>query len=388
MSFDALYVFLGVKVLPLAYAIIGFGLLIAIHECGHFLFCKLFGIHTPTFSIGFGPEIFRRKIGKTDFRLAAIPMGGYVEIAGLAEVGQGDQAHSQVTGPESFDSKPYWQKLLVLSGGIIFNLIFAYLVFCGLFMIGSSNQQGLMVSGVVKASAAEKGGLKAGDVIIAINQDSLRDESHNLRENAQEMLLKAIRSNPEKAVTITVERDNKPTDLAITLGERKEGGESIGSLGAELRTPIPRLPFFQAIKAGIHATNGWIIAIVYSVKQLITQRSLEGAGGPVMIMSMSFDAAQHGLLALLTFLALISINLALINVLPIGALDGGQIFFVTLEAIIGRKLPLLFKNIVNITSWLFFISLAVFLTYRDIATLFGTKITGVVKKLLSIAGLR
>lgn len=384
MTLETASIFLTAKLLPLIYAIVGFGSLIAIHEFGHFLFCKLFNIHTPTFSIGFGPELFRKKIGSTDFRLAAIPLGGYVEISGLAEVGQGEQEFAHQTGATSFDSKPYWQKLLVLSGGIIFNLLFAYMVFCMLFMIGSSDPSAVMVAGVVKESAAEKYGLLPGDAITQINDAKLKDDTGKLLPNAHEILLASIRSNPAKEVTFNIERKGQVMALPITLGSKTEADLQIGALGAELRTPIQRLPFCQAISMGISETNRWISVIVQSVKRLITQRSLEGAGGPVMIMSMSFGAAQHGILALFTFLALISINLALMNVLPIGALDGGQIFFVTIEAIIGRKLPLGFRNGVNIISWLFFIGLALFLTYKDIAYLFGDKIVGFGKKLLGL----
>ena len=113
------------KLLPLAYALIGFGLLITVHECGHFFFCKLFGIRTPTFSIGMGPTLYQRNIGQTNFRLALVPIGGYVEIAGMAEVGQGEQAHAEDAGPDSFSSKPFWQRFLVLIGGILFNSLFA-----------------------------------------------------------------------------------------------------------------------------------------------------------------------------------------------------------------------------------------------------------------------
>lgn len=384
MTLNALYMFFSVKFIPLLSAIIGFSALIAIHEFGHFLFCKLFGIHTPTFSIGFGPELFCKKIGTTNFRLAAIPLGGYVEIAGLAEIGQGEQEFAHATDTTSFDNKPYWQKVLVLLGGILFNLLFAYIVFSTLFMIGSSDPQAIMVSGIVKDSAAQKYGLTPGDAIIQINDINLKNDAETLIPDAHRVLLETIQKNPNKEVRFVVERDKQPRELLITLGERTEQGEIIGSLGAELRTPIQKQPFLQAIKMGIQETNRWIFVIIKSIKNLITQRSLEGAGGPVMIMSMSFGAAQQGMLTFLTFLALISINLALLNVLPIGALDGGQLFFVTIEAIIGRKLPLLLRNGINLISWIFFIGLALFLTYKDLAYLFGDKIIGLYKKLLGL----
>lgn len=385
MSLHALCIFFSVKFIPLLFALVGFGALIAIHECGHFLFCKLFGIHTPTFSIGFGPELFSRKIGRTHFRLAAIPLGGYVEIAGLAEVGQGDQEHAQAAGPDSFETKPFWQKFLVLAGGITLNFVFAYLVFMLLFLVGTASKaDSVWVSGIVKNMAADKHGLKPGDAIIKVNDIALVDETGNLVSDAHDQLLKVIRSNPNHEVTFVIKRESQQITLPIVIGSRKEGGTDVGMLGAEFQVPIKRLPFFQAIKAGFNETNRWIVVIISSIKRLITQGSLEGAGGPVMIMSMSFNAAQQGVMALLTFLALISINLALINLLPLGALDGGQILFATIEAIIGRKLPFGFRNGINLVSWVLFISLAIFLTYKDISLLFGHKIVGFFKKLVAM----
>jgi len=384
MSLQTLTLFFTAKLLPFTYAVIGFSALIAIHEFGHFIFCKIFGIHTPTFSIGFGPELFRKQIGKTNFRLAAIPFGGYVEIAGLAEAGQGDQEHAHIKGSESFDSKPYWQKFLVLCGGILFNLLFAYGVFCALFMIGSNDPQAVMVSDIVKESAAERHGLKVGDALVRINDTELLDAQGDLIADAHTVLLTIIRSRPDQEITLHVKRNGEMITLPVMLGNKKEADTMIGSLGAGFRTPLKKLPFFQAIKAGINLTNHWICQIVSSLKRLITQRSLESAGGPVMIMSMSYASAQHGILALLTFLALISINLALMNILPITILDGGQLLFVTIEAIIGRKMPLTLRNGITITSWLFFIGLAVFVTYKDIATLFGDKIVVLVKKVIAL----
>ena len=136
MNIFAVAIFCTTKLIPFVYALIGFGLLISIHELGHFIFCKIFKIHTPTFSIGMGPTIFQKQIGTTLFKLSAIPFGGYVEIAGMAEVGQGEQKHAKDTSPNSFCNKSYWQKFLVLMGGIIFNLFFAYLTFSILLITG------------------------------------------------------------------------------------------------------------------------------------------------------------------------------------------------------------------------------------------------------------
>jgi len=380
MALNAFCTFFTLKFLPLIYAIVGFGSLIAIHEFGHFFFCKIFGIHTPTFSIGFGPEIIRKRIGTTDFRLALIPLGGYCEIAGHEEVGQGEQASANATGDISFDSKAYWKKLLVMTGGIMFNLIFAYIVFCGIFMVGKPLEKTIIqVSNIVKDSAAEKYGLKDGDLLVSVNQKNLLDPSISV--NVQDTLLNELRSNPNKEITVVVERDNKEIELKVTLGAKPDGDKTIGSLGAgfAFQTAIPKLPFFDAIKMGIATTNKWICTIATSVKTLISRRSLEGAGGPVMILSQSFTSAQSGFMSLFIFLALISINLALMNLIPLGALDGGQILFVTLESIFRRKIPMNVKIAINLASWVFFIGLVIFLTYKDLGTLFGSKIQALLK---------
>ena len=114
MSLQSLSLVFTSKILPLVFSIIGFGLLVVVHEFGHFLFCKLFNIYTPTFSVGFGKPLIEKKIGTTNFRISRLPFGGYVEIAGLQEVGQGDQQFAKASGSISFAEKPFWQKFLHL----------------------------------------------------------------------------------------------------------------------------------------------------------------------------------------------------------------------------------------------------------------------------------
>lgn len=384
MFCNALYLCITTKLIPLVYALIGFGALITIHELGHFLFCKIFGIYTPTFSIGFGPEIFRKKIGLTDFRLAIIPLGGYVEIAGLAEVGQGEQEYAYLTDQTSFGDKAYWKKFLVLSGGIIFNLLFAYATFIGLYLVGVHDEQaGVTISALVKDSPAEKSGLKAGDYIVSVNEKSLRGEDEKLLPEAQQMLLSEIQNNPNTEISITILRDNQLTKIDVKTDSRTLGDKTIGMIGAAFQDPITRLPFFLAVKKGFNITNQWIVNIAQSVKHLIFNRTLEGAGGPLMILTHSFTSAQMGLVPLFIFLAIISINLALMNVLPIGALDGGQLFFVTIEAIIRRRIPDMIKLAINLASWVLFIALALYLTYKDLLAIFGESIGRLIEQLLS-----
>lgn len=147
----------------------------------------------------------------------------------------------------------------------------------------------------------------------------------------------------------------------------------VGSLGVyfgSFNYSIPQLPFFQAIKAGVKQTNAWIGMIVQALTTLITRRKLESVGGPVMMFSQIFSSAQNGLLSLFVLLALISTNLALFNLLPIGALDGGQVLFITIEAVVRRKIPETVKIGINLASWAFFIILTLILTYRDLLAIF------------------
>lgn len=387
MALNAILGFTNSKLIPMLLAIIGFGLLIVVHEFGHFLFAKAFGIYTPTFSVGFGPALYEKKIGTTNFRIAKIPFGGYVEIAGLAEVGQGEQKFAQAPGEISFAEKPYWQKFLVLMGGILFNLLFAYGVFCTLFMIGDPHREPIVtVANIVKASAADTYGLKPGDKILAINKVK-HDPNRNL-ESLQKDFLKEIQNNPNKKIELSVKRlvdkKEKIVDLSITLGEKKFDNKLIGSLGAYFSAPIQKLPFIQAIQTGINHTNQWIVNILYSFKMMFSQRTLKGAGGPVMIVAQTFKFAQSGLIPLFVFLAIMSLNLAIFNLLPIGILDGGNLLFVTIEAIIRRPVPEVIRTGVNVLSLILFLSLALYLTYQDVMNLFGGFIAKFYSKIIGL----
>lgn len=360
------------KLVPSLATLFGFGGLIAIHELGHFLFCKLFGIHTPTFSIGFGPELYQRMIGQTRFRLALIPFGGYCEIAGHEEVGQGDQAHAHDRSEGSFEIKPYWQKLLVMLGGIMCNVVFAYIVACSLFIIGKPVEKpGVYIAAVNAASPAHSAGLQANDRLLKLDALDLQDKELT-QETASTHVMNAIASKPGQPVELVIDRDGKQTTLHVTLASNQAGGKNVGSLGVmfAFNYAIPQLALPQALVAGFYQTGRWAGFIIDSISRLFSRRSLEGAGGPVMIFSQIFSSAQKGFLSFFVLLALISINLALFNLLPFGALDGGQVLFITIEAAIRRKIPDTIKIGINLVSWVLFIGLTLVLTYRDVLMLF------------------
>src|SRR5205814_3300033 len=163
--------------------LLGMGFLIGFHEFGHFLFAKMFKIRTPSFSIGFGPKLVSKKIGDTEFSLSAIPLGGYVEIAGAAEIGQGEQKEALAVDEGSFATKPYYQKLCVMIGGILFNLAFAYITMILLFVTGIPKTpliQKPIIAAITQESSAEKYGLAIGDRIVAINDEVINNNIQTL----------------------------------------------------------------------------------------------------------------------------------------------------------------------------------------------------------------
>jgi regulator of sigma E protease len=376
MSLNAVSVLFSTKLLPLIFAFVGFGLLITIHEFGHFIFCKIFKVSTPTFSIGMGPTLFKKQIGATNFRIAALPIGGYVEIAGLAEVGQGEQSSATDRGETSFSSKKYWQKASILLGGIIFNLLFAYLVFSAMFWIGIPKQKAeLLISTKAETALFDKFGLKTGDKILSIKKEALNSDPKALAKQLNENFLAHFMKN-ETSEQIPLEILRNQEKISVVLSPKPTDTENEILLNSlEFKTEqvegqYEKYSFFNAIKHGISSTNKWICNIILGIKYLITEKTLKGAGGPIMILSQTFKTAQRGIIPLLIFLAIISINLAILNILPIGALDGGQLLFATIEAIIRREIPEMVRLVINLASWILILSLILYLSYKDILRIF------------------
>jgi regulator of sigma E protease len=357
------------KLLPVLGAVLGFSFLITMHEFGHFIFCKLFNVRTPTFSIGYGPAILQKKIGDTVFCISAIPIGGYLEIGGLAEPGQGSQEHANDLSDRSFSTKNYFQKVLILGGGVLFNFITAYLLYLFLFTSGMPRPKITQVklTEIVENLAADKHGLKAGDAITGLDGKKFTDQLMAPMEFHE-----YIQKHPNADIELEVERNGRTITKKVGLGA-KEGSEAdpVGQLGAHLmfdytHAPGERTPFFTSVVKAWHTFVAQIYIILGFVKRLFAQRDLSEAAGPLMIFSMGSKMASGGPKLLLYFLAYLSVALAIMNLLPIGALDGGQILFVTIEAIIRRDLPEIIKLSVNLASWVFFIGLTIFITYRDI----------------------
>jgi regulator of sigma E protease len=362
----------------------GMGFLIGFHELGHFLFAKLFKIRIPSFSLGFGPRIFSKKIGETEFCLSAIPFGGYVEIAGAAEVGQGDQKEAFATDKGSFANKPYYQKMCVMFGGIFFNLIFAYCTMIILFAVGIPKtplMPATMISAVQKGSAAEKYDLLPGDRILSIKEENV--------ENDIQKLQVLIASLPLKEATIIIDRNGEKIAKTVVIGTKEIESaistnfyNSIGTLGIEFDfIPTPSHSFKDAISKGIATCNRWIKNTFLGFSQLFTRKGINNVGGPIMIINMTVKGAAAGYQIFLLLLAIISINLAVLNLIPLPILDGGQILFYSIEALIRRPIPHKIREYIHIATWIMFMILFAYLSMNDISRIISPYIDPVLKLL-------
>lgn len=350
----------------IALGLFSIGFIIGFHELGHFLFCKLFRVATPTFSIGFGPKIFSKKIGATEFVLSAIPLGGFVEIAGAAEMGQGEQKMAHSTDKYSFAKKPYYQKLCIMLGGIAFNFAFAYMAFIFLCMIGipktpimHTSNGSTKIERIEPGSPADAINLQQGDIVVTI--DNVNVENNTLK------LVETIQSIPNKRVNIGIMRDKQPITYRALIASKEINGQTVGSLGIECAIKeTTSLSIGESFSQGIAITNYWIKRTVMLFVFIFQRGDVKNLGGPLAVIGMTMQGASAGLKILLLLMAIISINLAILNLIPLPILDGGQILFYTIEAIIGRPLPLKVREYIHIGSWIFILALTVILSVRDV----------------------
>lgn len=355
--------------------IFGFGFLVGFHELGHFLFAKLFKIRVPSFSIGFGPRLINKKIGETDFCLSLIPFGGYVEIAGAAEVGQGDQTEAHATDAGSFAVKPFYQKLLVLLGGIFFNLVFAYFAMIVIFMAGIPKTPLMpnhFISAIHDKSPAGNGGLQIGDRIVSINQEEIGQNIQKIQHIIQPLAL--------KEATIVVERNGKKVTKKVIIGSKEAETETVGVLGVEFEfSPTPSHSLKDAVTMGISTCNTWIKNTFAGFSTLFSKKGIKQVAGPVAILSMTIKGAAAGWQIFMLLLAIISINLAVLNLIPLPILDGGQILFYSIEAIIRRPIPNKIREYIHIATWIMFMILFVCLTTQDITRIVSPYIDPIFK---------
>ena len=350
-------------------AVIGvLALLIFVHELGHFMAARLQGIHVNRFSIGFGPILWKYQGPETEYALRAIPLGGFV---GFPD----DDPESDIP-PDDRDllrNRPVIDRAIVISAGVIANMVFAYLVF--VLQFGSLGvpavNTGVLVPEVVKNSPAELAGLKAGDVIL-----SAGEQTFGRGEGVQRDLIKVIQSSPDTLVDLTILRDRKEQLLPVTPRVNAETGDAV--IGAVLS---PNYEIDESGKVVFRSASNPVELLSVAAREFQGKTQLVASGmiglftnftemagqvgSPVKIVEQCAGLARDDIRTLFPFAAIISINLAIINILPLPALDGGQLAFLLIEAVRGKPLPMRLQESVMQTGIFLLLGLGVFLIIRD-----------------------
>lgn len=346
------------------------GVLIAVHEFGHYATGRLFGMKVETFSIGFGPEL----VGWTDrhgtrWRLAAIPMGGYAKFAGDMNAASQPDAEllastTAAERAELFHFRPLWQRALVVFAGPAINFLFAILIFAAFFMTYGHQTTPAVIGQLVPGTPAAEAGLRAGDRFVAIDGQ---------RIGRFEDVVRIVTINPGTPMAVTVERAGRALELSVTprtvLSRDRFGNEyrhgvlgvASGALVVEREGPL------AALGSAVVETWDTCRMMWDTIGQVITgRRDVAELGGPVKIAQFSGQSAALGWPALINFVALISINLGFINLLPIPMLDGGHLFLYALEAARRRPLNQRVQEWAFLSGFALLMSLMVFLTWNDL----------------------
>lgn len=326
--------------LTLLATLVVLSVVIFVHELGHLLAAKAVGISAPRFSIGIGPRVWGFQWGETEYVISALPLGGYVRMAGMADdettVVEGE-APEEVDPERTFDAKPLWARALVIAAGVIMNFLFAVVVFIGIGMAyGRPVPEPTPVIGeVVAGRPAEAAGLRAGDLVLAAGGEPVE---------SWEEFVGIVEASPGRALPLEVERAGERVSVVVT--PRPEGGAAgapVGKIGAGPGMEVHHVPMGVG-EAVVHgARQAWGLTkmiVVLLGKLVIGEESLRNLGGPLTIGQVSGEAARLGTEVFLGFMAMISVNLAILNLLPIPILDGGHLLFLGIEAVRGRALSL------------------------------------------------
>lgn len=323
-------------------SIVVLSLLVTVHEFGHFIIAKLTGTKVNEFSIGFGPRLFMKKYGETEYSFRILLLGGYCAMAGEDEKSNDERA---------VVNKPWYTRLGIFSAGPLMNIVLTFVIlFVVFYIIGSPIP---IVKSVMKGYPAEKVGILPGDKILMINNEKVTN--WNTLENI-------INANSGVNLKFTIKRDDMTIVKDIKPYYDKKSSKPM--IGIE---PQYQRTFYLAIKTGVQQTIYFSKMIILSIYMLITGKvSANDLMGPVGIVQAIGTMAKTGLLNLMTFAAFISVNLGLFNLLPIPALDGGRILFVLIEAFRGKPVDPEKEGFIHYIGFILLMMLILFATYRDL----------------------
>jgi regulator of sigma E protease len=348
------------------------GPLVFVHELGHYLVGRWFGVHAETFSIGFGPELgaWSDKRG-TRWRLGALPFGGYVKFRGdMGVASEPDPRWLEMSPQERakcFHARHVGQRALIVLAGPAVNLLFAALILAGFAFAYGENVTPAQIGAVMPGSAAEQAGLAPGDRIVSVDGATVT--------RFEDLANRVVLHKPGETLRIDIVRDARALTIPVTLGARIEidrfGNEyRFGQLGVRSVPPVAQpVSLWRAPLVGLQRTGQLIGMMADGLGQIVTgRRSLDELGGPLKIAQISGEQAAMGPSALISFIALVSINLGFINLLPIPMLDGGHLFFYGIEAIQRRPVSPRIQEIAFRSGLALLLGVLVLVTFNDLGS--------------------
>ncbi|MFH1354585.1 MAG: RIP metalloprotease RseP [Candidatus Omnitrophota bacterium] len=344
------------------------GILIAVHEFGHFIAAKKVGVKVEKFSLGFGPRIFKKKKNHTEYTINAIPLGGYVKLAG-------DSLEEYKGKSDEYFSKTPGQRFQIVFFGPMLNYIMGFLVLWFIFFIGYPTFT-TKIGGLLEDYGAKEAGLQIEDRILAVDGKEVY-----YWEDLQEIIL----NNKSESVNLSILRDKQELEVDVVI-RKKELEDPLGSrlsvglLGIEPFDEFVsiRHGFFKSFLLAVNKTWAFTEITYRGLWRMITGRLSfkDSVAGPLRIFKITSDAASMGIIALMHLIAILNISLAIFNLLPIPVLDGGHILLLGIERLRGKALSIKAERIVTQVGMTAILSLIIFVTYNDFVKIFGDRIFG------------
>jgi len=346
--------------------------LILVHELGHFLVAKFLKIKVEEFGIGFPPRAYGKKIGETIYSINLLPIGGFVKLYGEDDAGGGavkvGGQKGEVRGLEkdigrAFYARPLWQRISVVIAGVVMNFLLAVVIISTLFATQgvAVPTENVLITEIQKNSPAEMAGLKAEDEVLAINGEEIK---------TTEGFIKLTDKNKGEEISLTVLRNGDRFDAKLTPRiDAPEGEGPIGIVISNIKIKKYswlEAPFYGTLEA-INVTKVIVVGLGNIVKDLVTTgKPPEGIAGPVGVAQLTGTVVQNGAVATLWFVSLLSLNLAVLNILPIPALDGGRFFFQIIELVTRKKVSPRYEGYAHAAGLVVLLLLMVLITAFDI----------------------
>lgn len=340
-----------------------FGSMVMIHEFGHYIVAKWIGVKVIEFSFGFGPKIVGYQGKETLYSLRVVPLGGFVKLYGMdAEVDEKGQAViASHNDARSFMNKPVWQRMAVIAAGPIMNFVLAIIMFVSVFAYMGIPAQGNsnVIGSLIKEKPAITSGIQAGDRVAAVNQELTPDWTR---------LTEVIHSLPDQVIHLTIERGTEKQTVSLKTEQDPQTG--FGMIGIAPEVTYVHASIFEATRVGIERSADFTKLIIVTLTEMITGKIPADVGGPVMIAQVIGEGAKEGFSNLLGLTGVLSIQLGLINLFPIPALDGSRLVFLLIEGLRGKPLNPERENMIHLVGFVLLMGLMLAVTYKDVLRLF------------------